>query len=82
MNRLDLFSKRLIVLSAILMFVAGTSQALHSGVGGDANNEGDVTIAGCTCHSSEPDNSVTIVLDVVPYHYSGSTSYEMKIQLI
>ena len=82
MNRLDLFSKRLIVLSAILMFVAGTSQALHSGVGGDANNEGDVTIAGCTCHSSEPDNSVTIVLDGVPYHYSGSTSYEMKIQLI
>ena len=66
MNRSDLFPKRLIVLSLILMFIAGTSQALHSGVGGNVNNEGDVTIAGCTCHASEPDNSVTIVLDGVP----------------
>jgi len=64
------------------MFLAGTSQALHSGVGGNANNEGDVTIAGCTCHSSEPDNSVTLLLDGIPYHYSYGTSYELKIQLI
>ena len=82
MQGLNLFSKRLMVLSLVLMFIAGTSQALHSGVGGNVNNEGDVTIAGCTCHASEPDNSVTIVLDGVPYHYSTNTNYEMKIQLI
>ncbi len=82
MNNAVLSSKRVIVLSLFLMFMAGTSQAIHSGVGGDANNQGEVAIAGCTCHASEPDNSVTVILDSVPYHYSNSTSYSMVIQLI
>ena len=82
MNSAILSSKRVIVLGALLMFMAGSSQAIHSGVGGDANNQGDVAIAGCTCHASEPDNSVTVILDSVPYHYSYGTSYNMEIQLI
>jgi len=77
-----LSSKRLLVLGLILMFMAGSSQAIHSGVGGNANDQGDVAIAGCTCHAPESDNSVTVILDYVPYHYAYEESYPMKIQLI
>ena len=77
MNGAILSSKRVIVLGALLMFMVGTSQAIHTGVGGDANNQGEVAIAGCTCHASEPDNSVTVILDSVPYHYSYGVSYNM-----
>jgi len=66
----------------ILVIVAGTGQAYPGGVGGDANGQGDVSLAGCTCHAEDPDNSVTVILDGVPFHYSPETQYEMKLQLI
>lgn len=72
------------VLSIIIvsLFVAGSGEALHSGVGGNANGQGEVSIAGCTCHAEEPDNSVTVIIDGVPFHYAPDSSYEMKLQLI
>jgi hypothetical protein len=66
----------------VIAIIAGSSEALHTGVGGNANNQGDVAIAGCTCHSESPDNSVTLILDGVPYHYEGGIEYQMKVQLI
>ena len=74
--------QKILLLILVIVFVAGSGKAYPGGIGGDANNQGDVSLAGCTCHASEPDNSVTIVLDGVPYHYLGNTEYEMKIQLI
>ena len=74
--------QKTLVLILVSVFVAGSGEALHSGVGGNANGQGEVSIAGCTCHAEEPDNSVTVIIDGVPFHYAPDTSYEMKLQLI
>ncbi len=74
--------QKTLVLILVTVFVAGSGEALHTGVGGNANGQGDVALAGCTCHAEEPDNSVTVILDGVPFHYSPETAYEMKLQLI
>ena len=74
--------QKILVLILVTVFVTGSGEALHTGVGGDANGQGDVALAGCTCHAEEPDNSVTVILDGVPFHYSPQTTYEMKLQLI
>jgi|TARA_B100000131_G_scaffold303539_1_gene327685 hypothetical protein len=66
----------------VVIFVAGTGNAYPGGIGGDANGQGEVSLAGCTCHAEDPDNSVTVILDGVPFHYSPETEYEMSIQLI
>ena len=73
--------KYLATLVVIAIF-AGSSEALHTGVGGDANNQGDVSLAGCTCHSESPDNSVTVILDGFPYQFEAGGQYELIIQLI
>ncbi len=75
-------SRRLFVMGIVALLLAGGVQAFHTGVGGDANGDGDVAIAGCTCHSAEPDNSVTLILTDVPYRYEPGVVYEMKIQII
>jgi len=75
-------NQKTMVLILVTVFVAGSGEALHTGVGGNANGQGDVALAGCTCHSEEPDNSVTVILDGVPFHYAANTVYEMKLQLI
>ncbi len=74
--------QKILLLILVTVFVAGSGKAYPGGIGGDANNQGDVSLAGCTCHAEEPDNSVTVILDGVPFHYSPQTVYEMKIQLI
>ena len=74
--------QKTLVLILVSVFVAGSGEALHSGVGGNANGQGEVSIAGCTCHAEEPDNSVTVIIDGVPFHYAPDTPYEMKLQLI
>ena len=74
--------QKILIILLVSVFVANTGEALHTGVGGDANNQGQVALAGCTCHAEEPDNSVTVILDGVPFHYSPETVYEMKLQLI
>ncbi len=82
MNRFVISLQKALILSVVVVLLSGTGQGLHSGIGGDANGEGDVSLAGCTCHSDQPDNSVTIILDGVPYHYESGHEYELRIQLI
>ena len=81
-SRVRAYSRRAFVLGMIALLVAGGTQASHLGIGGDADEVGDVSIAGCTCHSEEPDNSVTVVIEGLPYHYEAGGQYELAIQLI
>ena len=74
--------RKMLAISIVAVLAAGGSQANPTGIGGDANNEGDVALAGCTCHADEPDNSVTLILTDVPYRYETGESYEMVIQII
>ena len=74
--------RRGLVLGVILLLLAGGTQASHLGIGGDANGDGDVSIAGCTCHNENPDNSVTVILDGLPYRYEAGFQYPLVIQLI
>jgi hypothetical protein len=82
MSSQNLSTRRIFILSVLAIFLASTTQAYHTGISGDADEKGEIAVAGCTCHSGEPDNSVTVVLDGVPYHYEAGIVYEMKIQLI
>ncbi|MCH2441834.1 MAG: hypothetical protein MK169_05280 [Candidatus Thalassarchaeum sp.] len=73
---------RLVVLGCFALLLAGSTQGYSTGIGGDENGDGDVALAGCTCHNELPDNSVTVILDDLPYHYSAGVSYTLTIQLI
>jgi len=73
---------RLVVLGCFAILLAGSTQGYSNGIGGDENGDGDVALAGCTCHNELPDNSVTVILDGLPYHYSAGTTYPLTIQLI
>ncbi len=75
-------SQRLLVLFCFILLAGGHAQAYPEGIGNDADGQGDVSIAGCTCHAEAPDNAVTIILEGVPYHYLAGNSYHMKIQII
>ena len=74
--------RKVLAITIVAVLTAGGSQANPTGIGGDANNEGDVALAGCTCHAEEPDNSVTLILTDVPHRYQPGDSYEMSIQII
>ena len=63
MSRVGAYSQRAFILGLIALLIAGGTQASHLGIGGDAHGDGDVSIAGCTCHSEDPDNSVTILIE-------------------
>ena len=73
---------RLVVLGCFAILLAGSTQGYSNGIGGDENGDGDVALAGCTCHNELPDNSVTVILEGLPYHYSADTTYSLTIQLI
>ena len=81
-SRVRAYSRRAFVLGMIALLVAGGTQASHLGIGGDADELGDVSIAGCTCHSEESDNSVTVLIEGLPYHYEAGGQYELTVQLI
>ena len=74
--------RKVLAITIVAVLTAGGAQANPTGIGGDANNEGDVALAGCTCHAEEPDNSVTLILTDVPHRYQPGDSYEMSIQII
>ena len=57
MNNINRVSRRTLVLGVLALFLATTTQAYHTGIGGDSDGEGDVALAGCTCHAEEPDNA-------------------------
>ena len=82
-------NKRLLrVLTGVLIviLIAGSSQGRPGGIYGDEAEGGtDVAKNGCTCHSGNavaPDDTVTVMIVDVPYHYSSGTSYPLKIQII
>ena len=70
----------------ILLFVAGSSQAVPGGIyGNEAKGDTDVAKTGCTCHSGNeiaPDDSVTVMVADAPYQYDSTKVYTMKIQII
>ena len=82
MSRVGTYSERLFVMGLIVLLVAGSTQALHSGVGGDMDNKGEVPQAGCSCHNEVPNNSVTLLVDGLPYRDESGTEYELRIQII
>ena len=81
-SRVRAYSRRAFVLGMIALLVAGGTQASHLGIGGDADEVGAVSIAGCTCHSEESDNSVTVLIEGLPYHYEAGGQYDLTVQLI
>jgi len=81
-SRFSAYSQRALILGLIALLIAGGTQASHLGIGGDANGDGDVSIAGCTCHNEDSDNSVTIIIEGLPYHYEAGIQYDLVIQLI
>jgi hypothetical protein len=74
----------IVVLSALVL--AGGSIAESDGISGDvAEGETDVAKTGCTCHTNNtisPTDSVTLIVDGVPYAWAEGTSYTLKIQLL
>ena len=74
--------QKVMIVGLIISLLAASGEGSHLGIGGDADGKGEVPMAGCTCHSAQPDNSVTIILDGVPYHYQQGKEYQMKIQII
>ena len=82
MSRVGSYSQRVLILGLIALLITGGTQASHLGIGGDANGDGDVSMAGCTCHNEDPDNSVTIIIEGMPYHYEAGIQYYLAIQLI
>ena len=81
-SRVRAYSRSAFVLGMIALLVAGGTQASHLGIGGDADEVGDVSIAGCPCHSEESANSVTVLIEGLPYHYEAGGQYELTVQLI
>ena len=82
MSRVSAYSKRLLMLGVIALFAAGGAQGWPTGIGGDADEKGEVPLAGCTCHNELSDNSVTVLIDGLPYHYEAGIEYPLRIQLI
>ncbi len=78
-------SKPLLAL-LVLLLLAGATDARSSGITGDeAEGDTDVAVSGCTCHSNNefsPDDSVTLILDGVPYFWAEGITYQLMIQLI
>ena len=82
MKRGKISPQKVMIVGLIISLLAASGEGSHLGIGGDADGKGEVPMAGCTCHSAQPDNSVTIILDGVPYHYQQGKEYQMKIQII
>ncbi len=74
------------VLAISMLLLAGETIAREEGITGDEAEGGtDVAKSGCTCHTNNeiaPTDSVTLILDKVPFGYEPGSSYEMMIQLI
>ena len=75
----------LILLLSSLLLASGTI-AESDGITGDvAEGNTDVAKNGCTCHTNNeiaPSDSVTLILDGVPYAWAEGTTYTLTVQLI
>ena len=88
-NRVNAQQLTLVLLLVAVLIIPSSGNALHSGVGGEQINtiDGsvipDVAEMGCLCHNMDgPNNSVTVLVDDVPYRYAPGETYEMLLQLI
>jgi len=70
----------------VVVLIAGSTQARPSGITGDEAEGGtDVAKTGCTCHSGNaiaPDDSVTVLVAEVPYHFAPDQAYTLIIEII
>ena len=70
----------------MVLLVAGSTQARPGGITGDEAEGGtDVAKTGCTCHSGNaitPDDSVTVMIADVPYHFAADTDYTLIVEII
>ncbi len=68
-----------------LLLLATPVSSLPGGVGGDLTASGgpkDVAKDGCTCHGTTPSNSVTALIDDVPFAYTPGETYTMRLEVI
>ena len=73
---------RIAASALIFMALVGSASALPSGIGGQQVGSDDVALGGCTCHAADPDNSITVILEGLPYHYEAGKIYPLHLQII
>lgn len=76
-------------LLAVLLCLPVFGSAYHEGIGGthtniaDGSEISDVAEMGCLCHNpAGADDSVTILMASVPYHYIPGSEYPMLLQIV
>ena len=75
-----------VILLLVGLLLGSGSFAESRGITGDkAEGDRDVAKTGCTCHSDNiiaPTDSMTLIIEGVPFGWSDGESYELTIQLI
>ena len=69
----------------VLLLISAPVSSLPGGVGLDQTALGgpeDVAKDGCTCHGTAPSNSVTALIDDVPYSYQPGKTYTLRLEVI
>ena len=86
MSALTHRARHILVGLLVVVLIAGSTQARPSGITGDEAEGGtDVAKTGCTCHSGNaiaPDDSVTVLVADVPYHFAPEQAYTLIIEII
>jgi len=68
-----------------VLLISAPVSSLPGGIGGDQSAQGgpnNVAVGGCTCHGTSPSNSVTALIDDVPYNYIPNQEYTMRLEVI
>ena len=68
-----------------LLFISAPVSSFPGGIGLDQTAGGgpeNVAKDGCTCHGTSPSNSVTALIDDVPYAYIPGESYTLRVEVI
>ncbi|MBJ24396.1 MAG: hypothetical protein CMB64_06980 [Euryarchaeota archaeon] len=68
-----------------LLLISAPVSSLPGGIGLDQTAGGgplNVAKDGCTCHGSDPSNSVTVIVDEVPFAYVANEKYSLRLEVI
>lgn len=68
-----------------VLLISAPVSSLPGGIGGDQSAQGgpnDVAKEGCSCHGTSPSNSVTALIDDVPYKYVPNEVYTLRLEVI
>ena len=68
-----------------LLLIGTPASSLPGGIGLDQSEmEGPENVAkeGCTCHGNSPTNSVTAIVDDVPFFYMPEETYTLRLEVI